>query len=838
MDLQPSASASSTNHTAELLVSLLSCPFRAVSVESAWHQGASIDDLRIWQELLKTVVMRFKAKKVGSNLGVLENLAGHLRDFLEGGEKTSCAHFLYWRVPTDRCSSSTITLSCLASAISWLTFVPTEARHATHYSINENYVPVDFLAIVSNALLDSYPSPDSQPSPSGEYVVSPGVATLLKTFGDKLSAVPAEFVTPVLDACRPGIVTWLTDDYRIASVDLNATLDGLYISLLGAISTAIRASAIPSSSATLQRLLDIYAPRLSRAQTSAVPKAFQALWEAISPIPARDLSDDVRGFAEQILAAVPGMITVPGLIATASVSEEESLSKYPHALEVERTSLQLAQPVRTDVDVDMKSEGHDVLIDATEMEIDPTMLVSEPTAAYDADESQLKTQRPRDPPSSSTRTRSQTKQTIIPGTSSSKDRPSRSSQQPPQQVPSVPEQVEPSSSMEVGIGGDVFGPTGQPAPVPTRTRRRRRARNAKSVSRSHTATSIAPAVTVETTPNKLPEVEVAEAPLVPSLASQIPVDEDTNMPSSHDVDTFPAHALVDGTVDQIIDDPVEEIEEPAEERPSLTQAPLDDSPNALQSRPSLLSSAKGWLARVPSFSLFSPTSTRIVEGLDLPAVGHNLFEDVAPASGDVTQPTGSSTDNTKGKGKALQEESVESVTLPAVNSPMSTPRKRKSDVIDLTADDDEDELLLSPESARKRRREEEEAIRQSESKRRSRGKRTKGDKSSPPSIARSRSSRTSASSVSIKSEQGATPKASASDSPSAVIPPSPAQRSTQQERLLSMLDEAAAAKRIVDNLDFDGILALMRNVDALRVAAQENLERRAEEARARRRRRQ
>lgn len=88
IDLQPSASASSTNHTGALLVSLLSCPFRGKEVTSIWHHQASTEDLDIWDALLEVTVKRFRAKRVGSNFGVLESLAGHLSDYLNEGEKT------------------------------------------------------------------------------------------------------------------------------------------------------------------------------------------------------------------------------------------------------------------------------------------------------------------------------------------------------------------------------------------------------------------------------------------------------------------------------------------------------------------------------------------------------------------------------------------------------------------------------------------------------------------------------------------------------------------------------------------------------------------------------
>lgn len=85
---QPASNTSgATNHTGALLVNLLSNPFRGRQLHSVWHHQAAEDDLIIWNNLLQVVVARFKAKRVGSNLGVLETLAGHLGDFLRDAEK-------------------------------------------------------------------------------------------------------------------------------------------------------------------------------------------------------------------------------------------------------------------------------------------------------------------------------------------------------------------------------------------------------------------------------------------------------------------------------------------------------------------------------------------------------------------------------------------------------------------------------------------------------------------------------------------------------------------------------------------------------------------------------
>jgi hypothetical protein len=80
-------STGGTNHTGALLVSLLSNPFRGRQLQSIWHQQAGQEDLAIWSNLLEVVVARFRAKRVGPNLGVLESLAGHLGDFVRDAEK-------------------------------------------------------------------------------------------------------------------------------------------------------------------------------------------------------------------------------------------------------------------------------------------------------------------------------------------------------------------------------------------------------------------------------------------------------------------------------------------------------------------------------------------------------------------------------------------------------------------------------------------------------------------------------------------------------------------------------------------------------------------------------
>jgi hypothetical protein len=64
----------------------------------------------------------------------------------------------------------------------------------------------------------------------------------------------------------------------------------------------------------MDELIDIFAPRLNRGVTTAVPAAFNAFYEgAFAAVRAGEMSERVRTFFEEVVAAVPGMIDVPGL---------------------------------------------------------------------------------------------------------------------------------------------------------------------------------------------------------------------------------------------------------------------------------------------------------------------------------------------------------------------------------------------------------------------------------------------------------------------------------------------------------------------------------------------
>lgn len=60
-----SDTASQTNHTGSLLVSLLLCPFRTRGQAAIWDTNATPEDLEGWDSLLKATVLRFPAKRAG-----------------------------------------------------------------------------------------------------------------------------------------------------------------------------------------------------------------------------------------------------------------------------------------------------------------------------------------------------------------------------------------------------------------------------------------------------------------------------------------------------------------------------------------------------------------------------------------------------------------------------------------------------------------------------------------------------------------------------------------------------------------------------------------------------
>ncbi|KAK8858700.1 hypothetical protein IAR55_002929 [Kwoniella newhampshirensis] len=948
IDLQPSSAiGAGTNHTGALLVSLLSGPFRGRDVTSYWHQNASQDDLAIWQSLLRVTVLRFRAKRFGANFGVLEALAGHLTDFLEG-EKTS---------------STTITLSCLAAAASWMSFTRSEHSQSSPWHIDENYVPVDFLTLVSNALEESYPgsetqaatSQDSQTQASGP-VISPAVSELLDNLRVAFERMPSEYVHHVLEPTHKGVAVWLEDRDKIASTEMNQNLDNLYVTLLTRLGDSIVANHLPAKSDAMNSLVDIFAPRLSRASSSSVPFAFQAFWQnAFGNVQGLDYSDDVAGFLKDVLAAVPGMIAVPGLSveSESQMSEEESQAKYPHALAAKPAP----QP----------------MTELMTVEIPPAT-----TGGYDADISQSvdDTQPQQTRGAQIDETIVEEHEDIIPAPASPRN--SEASEER-----HVSDQASPQDLLASGAE-DVFGPAALTKKRATKRRGRKGEKAVDVNGRGKRALSEAqslpeakrPKLTSTAQSESMPEIKAA--PLVEDSDEECIVVQPSPgyfkprgmVPPSGDVSPS-APPEVEPKVEEAQDDIETETEAeveaevdknqsetPAveivpESRPRTRPPPIaiiqPHSGNGSQAgsptltRPSLLSSASRWLSRVPSFPFFAPSSvpttndqpvnqvlgsddvispTKLVStspervtgkktrkrkiSSSFPSGSESFSEDSQIHSQDNEFPgTLSRTSSASSINSVGQKRSSLIPVVDLTERPVKRKRSksRESIVPDSASDDrgaeegdaveaklktrgrqrggkgkgkakeiappppthasveedEEDELLLSPESARRRKREEEEAIRveqaragliveesqisesisgrfadapndPSPSKRPSLGRVPPSLPSPPKTRSRKRNQL-----VAAPTAIQLLPPQPGLGSGETGILASPAKRTAQQNRILSMVDEAAKAKEVIENLDYQGVKALLKNLNSLREAAEERMMSRLEELRSGRR---
>ena len=101
----------------------------------------------------------------------------------------------------------------------WITFGPVEHHHTSHFNINENFVPVEFLSLVSNALLESYPRSDTL-AMSESRVTSPAVGELLESLRVVFAALPPDFAGLVLAPVKAGLAVWLADESHIAEDNL------------------------------------------------------------------------------------------------------------------------------------------------------------------------------------------------------------------------------------------------------------------------------------------------------------------------------------------------------------------------------------------------------------------------------------------------------------------------------------------------------------------------------------------------------------------------------------------------------------------------------------------
>ncbi|KAL7423005.1 hypothetical protein Q5752_002303 [Cryptotrichosporon argae] len=760
IDLQPSTS--STNHTGALLVSLLSHPFRGRQVTSVWHQSATQEDLAAWRALLEVAVLRFRARKAGSNVGVLDALAGHLADYLEAGPKTS---------------STTITLSCLAAAIAWIAFVPTEHHHASHFTLNENYVPVDFLSLVGDALVEAYPQQTDSVLPAAQ-VISPAVGDVLDNLAGAVKSLPLEFVMPVLEPVQSALALWMADAAEVAS-ELCASLDTLYMTLLDALAGAIGAGHIPASSDTVNSLIELYAPRLSRAQSEDVPTAFQAFWaRTFQDVRGVDFSDDVAGFLGDVMAAVPGMISAHGLAGGESWSEQESHARFPRAYTLR------AEPKPIVEDVEVAAES------ASEAEAEAEVSEPVPTAAYDADVSTA------DAPAS----------------------PSSSA------LVSETDSEEQASGEKASTTDDVFGPA-----RPSRGKPRGRKRGSQVAASQRTKRArLAEPVDAEADVSRVPETPAAELDdcIIVASSHRAGSDEATPAPAEHGgnhaqrpsvfrsatrwlarVPSFGAifsPVRTDGSDDDTPAPPHAEAPTPASaaapraQSPSSTPGPALRKPRRSKRRELERTQSEYDLVAVPR--LTRSASLRGECAPITPAAGERKRRRTseAPSEAGAASAGGEAPRRGRGKGKERAE-------------PVPEPHEG----------DDDDELILSPETAKRTRVEEEGAIAEIAS-----------------AQAEAEAAEAEAAAVHATAEL---PSGVFDDAPGDITLPStaaagsPTRRTAVQTRVLDMLAQSARYRAAVESLAFDDVMELLKHVETVRAAATANLARRAEDERAARR---
>ena len=240
-----------------------------------------------------------------------------------------------------------MSLACLSLALPHITNAPP---------------PLSFLNIISIALRESYPSPESLDIAGIDFDLSPSLPDFIAGLVPVFQDVQAAHVGAILRNLQGAISIWMADELRVAHEELAKVLDELYVAVLGAItrSLAPASAAIdntttadadaaatspaanptaltPSTAQALHAYIDLFAPRLSRAISSAVPSAFASFW-ATGGFDQVDVKgeESVWEFAKDVVDAVPDLIVVKGL-NDADQSRDKSLTgekeRYPHSLE-------------------------------------------------------------------------------------------------------------------------------------------------------------------------------------------------------------------------------------------------------------------------------------------------------------------------------------------------------------------------------------------------------------------------------------------------------------------------------------------------------------------------
>ena len=413
----------------------------------------------------------------------------------------------------------------------------------------------------------------------------------------------------------------------------------------------------------------------------------------------------------------------------------------------------------------------------------------------------------------------------------------------------------------------------EPEPVPATTTRRSTKKATSGVKRKQARRSRQRAAA-----SQIPEdiIDLTQSPEPEDRPSNSPEDEQEDEPTR----------IEDSQVIEVLDE--DEVEKGAEteveteaESEAATEASVNSAsevyrPKRSSSRPSLLSSARGWLQRVNSFSLFSPQPPiRVfVEESPQVEVQHHTVkasEEILKNNADkedpaaiaeqaeerIQDPVFAEAEPKQGRtrlGKKKSSRGLRSRRSKRIHGDEDSREGSFTSAspsveahVDANADD---ELRLSP---RKRKRDEEGDIDM--------------EVSSPRAKARATSSRDEAPSQTqgrydgklhlppgeaghiliadaeetLLQAMGRSTAARAAKGPAATpthsqhtpaIPPTPSVRPSAQRNILRMVEQAAASSDTIHDMDLEGVLALLRDVDTLRSAAQANLQRRAQAQRA------
>lgn len=87
------------------------------------------------------------------------------------------------------------------------------------------------------------------------------------------------------------------------------------MTILAGLLESVQEGHLSATAETMDSLLDLFGPRLSRAKSNRALQAFKEFYQGtFALVRAEEMSEQVRSFMEDLCAAVPGLITVPGLV--------------------------------------------------------------------------------------------------------------------------------------------------------------------------------------------------------------------------------------------------------------------------------------------------------------------------------------------------------------------------------------------------------------------------------------------------------------------------------------------------------------------------------------------